>query len=110
MNNALLSFEFPELVKAVQKLGLNTIEARPVDKLPEFEARHADMQCIKINDTVFVLKNSVYLYERLVGLGYNVIQTQSEALPEYPGNILLNALFFNGKLYCKKDSLRMILR
>ena len=51
-----MSTEFPNLVDEVKKYGFNVIPSENVDILHKFESRHGDMQCLKINDTCFVLK------------------------------------------------------
>lgn len=100
-----MSGEFEGLIYAVQELGFNVIQSESIDVLPPFERNHADMQALKIGDTVFILKDCERLSAEIKNLGYNVINTESKIKGKYPENVLLNAVYLNGKLYGRLDSL-----
>lgn len=85
-------------------LRYNIIKTDVIEELLPFERRHADIQCLKINDTYFVLKEAVALREKLLALGLNVITTESDIGQKYPSNVLLNAVYMNEMLFCKADA------
>ena len=95
-----MSTEFPNLVDEVKKYGFNVIPSENVDILHKFESRHGDMQCLKINDTCFVLKECKRLQEELSSYCDNIIVTDKPIEKLYPNNVLLNAAFIDNKLFC----------
>ena len=104
MNKILVSSEIPEIVYNLQKLGYEVITTNVVEEFLFFEKHHADMQCLKIKDTYFVLKNCKRLSDALNKQGLNVIETALYAGEKYPNNVLLNCIYLNDKLYCKKSA------
>lgn len=103
-NKIIVSAEHREITGNLQKFGYEIIASEKVNCFLSFEQKHADMQCLKIKDTYFVLKNCKTLYENLENLGLNVVVTTSEAKGKYPYNVLLNCVYIKDKLYCKRDS------
>lgn len=55
-----------------------------------YERRHADMQCLIIGQTAFVLKECHAIAERLKG-SYHIVLTEKDINGKYPNNVLLNA-------------------
>lgn len=105
MNKIIVSGEFPEICKNLKFFGYEIIHSEKLDCFYSFEQTHADMQCLKIKDTFFVLKNCRTLSEKLKNLGLKVIITSSKATEKYPDNVLLNGVYINNKLYCKENSI-----
>ena len=103
----IMSDERSELTESVKKLGYEIIPSERLDILP-FESRHADLQCLRIEDTFFVLQECKRLIAKLRDLGCKVIVTNEEIDGEYPRNVLLNAVYLNKKLYCRADSLASV--
>ncbi|MBQ7504076.1 MAG: hypothetical protein IJT79_02010 [Ruminococcus sp.] len=102
--NIIMSDEKTEINKSIKNRGFNIIESVNIEGILPFERRHADIQCLKINDTFFVLKEAQKLKEKLFSLQLKVIEIDEEIGANYPQNILLNAVYMNNKLYCKADS------
>ena len=100
-----MSDEIPEINENVIRQGFKIIKTDYIHKLLPFERRHADMQCLRINDCFFVLKEAVNLRESLLNLGLKVIAIDEYIHSEYPQNVLLNAVYLNNKLYCRTDVL-----
>ena len=105
MNKIIMSNIKPNLCENIEKFGYEIIVCEKVNNLLPFECTHTDMQCLKIEDTMFVLKECNELYKQLKKLNYNIIKTIKNIDKKYPNNVLLNALYIKGKLYCKKDAI-----
>ena len=54
----IMSDEKPDITEALSH-SYNIIKTDTIDALLPFERRHADMQCLRIRDTFFVLKEAV---------------------------------------------------
>ncbi len=105
MNNIIMSGIKPELCQNLTKFGYEISKTDELNTLHSFESTHADMQCLKINDTVFVLNECKKLTENLEKMKVNIVKTQGKIGKKYPQNVLLNALYIGEKLYCKIDSI-----
>ena len=99
-----MSDEIPDINEAVRG-SFNIIESDIIDELIPYEQRHADIQCLKINDIFFVLKEAVNLQNKLRSLGFKVITTDENIGGKYPENVLLNAVYLNNRMYCRTDAL-----
>ncbi|MCH5298262.1 MAG: hypothetical protein J1E96_00720 [Ruminococcus sp.] len=105
MNSLIMSTELAQVNENLRRLGFRIIESENMKTLLPFERRHADMQCLRINDTFFVLKECKTLIETIQKMGYNVIETEKDISVKYPGNVLLNAVYLQNKLYCNTKAL-----
>ena len=105
MNNIIVSNENSLVINSLNKLGFNPIFSEDISALLPFERKHTDIQCLKINNTLFVLNSCKRLISELKKLGKEVIETEKPIKKDYPDNVLLNALFINNKLYCKETAL-----
>jgi hypothetical protein len=100
-----MSGQFPEMADSLSKYGFNVIFSEELNSLYEFENRHADIQCLKINDTIFLQRDSAILKSKLKELGYNVITTYKSLDKKYPNNVLLNGVYINNKFFCKDSAI-----
>lgn len=105
----IVSDEKPDIIKKLSN-SFNIIKTDKINELLPFERRHADMQCLRIEDTFFVLKEAVNLKNKLHTLGLKVIITEEDIAAKYPRNVLLNAVYINNKLYCKTDALASVVK
>lgn len=105
MNNIVMSDEFPAFVHSIQKYGYNIVQSDTLAELLTFEQKHSDIQCLKIMDTIFTLKNCNKLTTKLRNLGLKVIETNCKAKANYPYNVLLNCIFIGNKLFGKKTAI-----
>ncbi len=105
MNNIIVSNENSLVINSLNKLGFNPIFSEDISVLLPFERKHTDIQCLKINNTFFVLNSCKRLISELKKLGKEVVETEKSIKKDYPDNVLLNALFIKNKLYCKKTAL-----
>ncbi len=84
MKRLFISDEYPCFCDELKNRGYEIIPTKKIDVFHKPEQRHADMQLLKIEDSFFTLDDC--------------IATPGKS---YPENILLNCLYFGGKLYCK---------
>lgn len=90
MNNVILSAKYPQFGKRLKQLGYHVINSEILPQLIPYERDHADMQCLILDDTAFVLKECPMLADALKP-HYNVILTENAIGGEYPQNVRLNA-------------------
>lgn len=105
MSNIIVSNEYKYIINSLEKKGYTVIKSETLNKLIPFEQNHCDIQCLRINDTFFVLNGCEKLYSELKELGLKAIKTKRNIGKRYPENVILNALYLNDKLYCKKEAL-----
>ncbi len=104
MNKAILSTEVPRFASRLQALGYTVI---PSDEIPcnmPYERRHADLQCLILKDTAFVLNCCDGLINALSD-DYHVIRCGEKFGGSYPDNVCLNALMLGDRLLCRVPSL-----
>ena len=104
MNKAILSTEDPQYAERLRALGYEII---PADVLPchmPYERRHADLQCLLIDDTAFVPACCTGLINALSDR-FHVIACAGDFGGKYPHNVRLNALRLENKLICRVPSL-----
>ena len=94
-----------DICSYLSKLNYILIHSDCISEFIDYEQKHADMQCLVLNNTVFVLKNAKNLSEQLREMNINIIETESVANGEYPENILLNALVIGQYIVGKVDYL-----
>lgn len=105
MNKIILSNIKSDIFNNLSKFNYELIKTEEVSALPAFESTHADMQCLVIKNTIFILKECEILHNKLQKMGYNTIKTKGEIKASYPNNILLNCLYIKGKLYGRIDTI-----
>ena len=106
MNKTLIiSNAEPTVCDKLTKLGYKLIYTECVDGFISYEQKHADMQCIVVENKVFVLSQCNDLYNKLIDQNFDVIKTEKPAGAKYPKNILLNAKIVGKNLIGKIDSL-----
>ena len=104
MNKAILSVRVPKFAEQLQKLGYQIIPSEEIPCEMPYERDHADLQCLILNDTAFVLKRCQRLSEALSDR-YHVIECGERFGGVYPDNVKLNALYVDNKLICRVPSL-----
>lgn len=86
MKNLVMSNLYPRFCEELSGFGYNIIPSRKINVFHKPEQYHADMQILKIGNKLFTLESCKKLPEK-----------------NYPGNILLNCLYLNNRLYGKLD-------
>ena len=106
MNNKyiVISDKNKKISDTLKSLGYKLIYTESVDEFICYERNHADMQCIQVEDKIFVLSNCKKLKSQLESITKKVIYTERKALGKYPHNILLNAKIIGKNLIGKIDS------
>lgn len=103
---AIISDAVPQICEELLKRSYKLIYTDCVDGFISYEQKHADMQCIAVNNAVYVLKEC----ERLINdikskCDLNIIKTTADISGKYPHNVLLNAKIIGNYLIGKIDSL-----
>lgn len=104
MNKAILSVRHPQIADRLRHIGYEII---PTDMIPcemPYERDHADLQCLLLDDTAFVLKGCERLSKALSDV-YTVIECGGRFSGRYPDNVCLSALKLGKKLLCRVPSL-----
>ncbi|MBQ8538016.1 MAG: hypothetical protein IJ433_00010 [Ruminococcus sp.] len=101
----LISDKNKTICDTLKSLGYKLIYTECVDEFISYEQNHADMQCIQVEDTVFILSNCKKLNNQLKTITKNLIETESLAHGKYPHNVLLNAKVIGKNLIGKIDYL-----
>lgn len=104
MNRAILSTEYPQPARSLRELGYEIIPSEEIPCKMPCERRHADLQCLVTEDSIFVLSRCGRLINELLG-DRNVIPCGEAFGGEYPDNVCLNALLLGDKLVCRAPSL-----
>lgn len=107
MNKAILSDKYPEYADKLNKLGYTVIPSGRVESFIPYERDHADMQCLIIDDTAFVLSVCDKLANALKR-SYNVVLCGDGISGRYPDNVALNAAVVGKYVICKTDALDRI--
>ena len=104
MNKAILSAEYPVFAESLKNRGFKIIESVNIEKLIPYERRHADMQCLIIDDTAFVLSCCSEIAESLK-LDHKVILCGDNIDSNYPDNVPLNAAVVGNNVIARLNSL-----
>ena len=97
MKTVVISNLYPQFCEELKGRGYKICPTNRVEVFHKPEQLHADMQVLKISDTVFTLKECDYSALSVS----NLISCEKPAEKDYPKNILLNCLYLNGKLFGK---------
>ena len=90
VNNVILSGRYTVFGEKLREYGYHVIFSETVPMLIPYEQQHADMQCLIVDNTAFVLKECPNLVEQLKQF-YHVIVCKENVGGEYPQNVPLNA-------------------
>lgn len=102
-NFVIMSGEYTGIINRAEAQGLNIIKTSPCSDLPFLERYHADLQCVCLNeDHLIVLKNGTELQDSLKKLHINFKLSRKNAVPKYPGNVLLNCAEIGKYVFCNQ--------
>ena len=104
MSKAILSAKYPQFTQSLSELGYEVIPSETVGCFIGYEQQHADMQCLILDDTAFVLSCCKRLAKALEG-SYNVVLCADDIGGDYPRNVALNAAKVGKYIICRVDSL-----
>lgn len=99
MNKLIMSEKYNCFCEEFSKIGYEIIytDTIPIFHIPE--QKHADMQCLEIDENYFILNECSNLKHALKP--QNPIIISQKAGKKYPQNVLLNCLYLNNTLYGK---------
>lgn len=104
MSKAILSEKNPIFASRLSELGYDVIPSETVDCFISYEQDHADMQCLILDDTAFVLSRCGSLINALKS-AYNVVLCADDIRGDYPRNVAMNAAKVGKNIICRVDSL-----
>lgn len=104
MNKAILSDKYPRFSERLRDLGYSIIPDERVTCFLSYEQDHADMQCLIIDNTAFVLSCCKQLADAL-SKDYHVVLCDGNISGTYPANVGLNAVVLGKRLICRIPSL-----
>ena len=104
MNNVIMSDEYPIFTDELKRRGFNIILSENIEAFISYERRHADMQCLIIDDKAFVLRSCQYL-ANCIGKSYKVVFCGEDISGEYPKNVPLNAAVMGKNVIARLKSL-----
>lgn len=105
MSIFVMSDEYSQITEAIKSYGNTIIESDTISCFNKPEQKHIDMQMLKINNDIFILKEAKTLYEKISELPYNLHLTETDIIGKYPFCTRLNALYLNNKLFCREKTL-----
>ena len=108
MSKYVVSYKYTEFINELNRNGYQTIPTDRIEIFPNPEQFHADMQILKINDTIFLLNECTDLKREFDTR--HIIYCHNKAGEKYPKNILLNFLFLNDTIYGKLSDIDPALR
>ena len=92
----------------LRKLGYGLIAMPEFPSLQSPVSAHPDMLLFFADREVLCHKDYLAIAETQIGeiakCGYDVIVTDENIAPQYPRDVLLNALRIDNKIYCRADS------
>lgn len=92
------------VITAFFKDKFDVIETKPTKSSIPYERYHADMQVLKINNTVFIDANCRHLAKNLENREDELILCENIGC-KYPENVALNAALVGNNLLCKESAL-----
>ena len=104
MNKAIISVRYPQFADRLRELGYEIIPSEEIPFKMPYERDHADLQCLILDDTAFVLKRCQRLIKALCE-DYQVIECGEHFGGVYPDNVVLSAVIVGNQLICRTASL-----
>lgn len=105
---AAVSGEYPQVLKVLQALGIETIALGRSLRLPGPVACHADMRLFHPGgDVIIAERGDEPLCEQLRGHGFQVCPASKSLGDSYPHDVLLNCLPLGGCLFGRLDALEL---
>ena len=104
MNRAILSTKYPLFAAKLREYGYEIIQSETIPCSMPYERDHADLQCLILDDTAFVLSCCTRLFEAL-SRDYHVILCGEKFSSSYPDNSCLSAVTCGDKLIGRIASL-----
>ena len=104
MNKAILSTKHPQFAEKLQEYGYTIIPSEEIPCKMPYERDHADLQCLILDDTAFVLSCCESLIKALSD-DCHVIPCGARFSGKYPYNTCLSAIKCGYRLIGRIDSL-----
>lgn len=97
--------EYPEIISALKKQGIETIVVSKDMRLERYERSHPDLRlCHLGNNEVMIYREDNALFEVISKKGFNVLFAENEIYAKYPKCAALNALIIGNTFVCNKKA------
>ena len=106
---AIVSPLVPEICEKLKCFGYKLIYTDCVDEFISYEKYHADMQCVSLNDGIFVLNGCKRLIDNLKATGVNIIESRDCYNGKYPENVKLNVKIIGNYVIGKESAFDSLL-
>ena len=115
MSAVIIDNRMPNKCKdALRALGFELIELPCFSSLPSPVSAHPDMLLFFADKTVFTHKDyrqtAKKELDRICDLGYDILLSGEKIAPEYPNDILFNALRVGKTIYCKESAVSSLIK
>lgn len=101
VTQVIVSNRYNNFTTELQRLGIKTIESKPLDGVLGSEKYHADISCIHLGGCkIIAAKNNNELPEMLKASGFDIIPSQAAIYGGYKTCVALNAVILNGCIFC----------
>ena len=109
---AAVSYRYKDIIQSLVSMGLQVIEVPSYKNNDDnYESSHADMQVLKIDDTVFLIRDNDILNERIAGeCGHNIKYVGIIDRFVYPQCVKLNAVALNGMIIANQKYLDNVVK
>lgn len=98
---AAVSYRYKTVIQSLKSIGLEPLEVPPYNDLTDnYESSHADMQVLRIEDTLFLLKNNDKFNEKIRSKTELNVKYTVEFIEQfsYPQCVKLNAAVVDGRI------------
>lgn len=103
---AAVSCAHPQIIRGLERLGIEVVPVSACEGLPLPVRTHADMICIHLGGSdVIVARRKKDLVEALKRNGFHIVETQRTLGGTYPQDCLLNAVLLRKHLFARMDGL-----
>lgn len=97
--------EYPEIISALKKQGIETIVVLKDMRFERYERSHPDLRlCHLGGNDVMIYREDKAIFEALSKKGFNVLFAENEICAKYPKCAALNALRIGNIFVCNKKA------
>lgn len=101
VTKVIISNRYNNITTELHRLGIKTVEAKPLESVRGSEKYHADISCIHLGgNKIITAKNNTDLLEKLQTDGFNIIPSQCSIYGGYKTCVALNAVLLNDYIIC----------
>lgn len=104
VTKVIISDRYNNITAELHKLGIKTVEAKPLDSVYGSEKYHADVSCIHLGgNKIITAKNNTDLLDKLQNDRFDIIPSQRSIYGGYKTCVALNAVLLNDFVICNTN-------